>query len=68
MMRSGVTGADVVILSSQFGIAKLYPFPATLVLAVGSSEGRDEFVSLLAGGVDTLDEIRHVALQAGECF
>src|ERR1700730_11538361 len=64
MMRSGVTGADVVILSSQFGIAKLYLFPATLLLAVGSGEGRDEFVSLLAGSVDTLNQIRHIALQA----
>src|ERR1700733_2472763 len=63
MMRSGVTGADVVILSSQSGIAKLYLFTATLFVVVGSGKRRDEFVSLLAGSVDTLDEIRHVALQ-----
>src|SRR6202012_1216294 len=49
----------------NFGVAELYLFPATLALAVGSGERRDQLVSLLAGSVDTLNEIRHITLQAG---
>src|ERR1700761_5694179 len=62
IMRSGVTGADMVILSSQFGFAELYLFAATLFRVVRSSERRDKFVRLLAGSVDTLYEACYVAL------